>query len=181
MAKRAVELKDIGPLQFIAVEFDKPEFKGELNDELQKLRDENLIRIVDGAVIYKDETGKVATLEESDLSALENAQYGAAIGSIIGLGSENEETVDLASEAMAERFSERYEYGLDEEDVKDITAAMPEGKAVLFLLVEHRWLIPLRNAMRNMGGVLLAQDFLSPELLFAIGKELSASTASSAV
>ncbi len=45
----------------------------------------------------------------------------------------------------------------------------------MMLVVEHVWAIGFRNAMRDSGGILIAQDFLSPEALIAVG----ASTGSS--
>jgi hypothetical protein len=45
--------------------------------------------------------------------------------------------------------------------------------AALLMLVEHRWLIPLRDAIRAQGGIVYAQEFLSPETLTAIGSELA--------
>ena len=41
------------------------------------------------------------------------------------------------------------------------------------MLVEHTWLIPLRDAIRTQGGIFYAQEFLSPETLSAIGNELA--------
>jgi len=168
---KEVKLENIGPLQLMAVAFTEPTFSGEVRDELRKLRDQELVRIVDGIVVRKDESGNVAAVEESDLSAEENMQYGEVIGSLLGLGAGSLDTAVQSSTDVAEAFHQRYEYGLDKEDVEDLADQMPAGTAVLFLLIEHRWLIPLRNAMRSEGGVLLAQDFLSPELLMSLGRQ----------
>jgi len=53
-----------------------------------------------------------------------------------------------------------------------LTENIPAGDAMLILLIEHVWAIPFRNAVRDAGGVLLAQDFLSPELLISVGEEV---------
>jgi uncharacterized membrane protein len=166
------ELKNIGPLQLLAVAFDQPDFKGKIRAELQKLRDSKLIRIVDGLAIQKDKTGKMTVVEESDLTADENRVYGAVIGGLIGIGSGDAKVAQAVSDEVAERFHERYEYGLDKEDVADMTEHIPAGDAAIILLVEHRWAIPLRNAMREAGGLLMSQDFLSPELLIGFGREV---------
>jgi uncharacterized membrane protein len=167
-----IDLSKVGPLQILAVDFDEPAFSGKINDELQKLRDQKFIRIVDGVAVQKDASGNVIILEESDLSSEENEKYGAIIGGLIGLGSGDAEVAQLSSEYVAERFNERYEYGLDKEDLEDLTENIPAGDAVLVLLIEHVWAIPFRNAVRDAGGLLLAQDFLSPELLISVGEEV---------
>jgi uncharacterized membrane protein len=165
-----VKLQDIGPLQLLAVVFHKPALKGTVRNELQKLRDQKLIRIVDGIVIQRTKSGEVVALEQSDLTAEENMLYGAVIGGLLGLGTGDTNVASATSEYVAEEFNKRYEYGLDQEDLQDLAEAIPSGDAALVLLIEHQWLIPLRNAMRNAGGSLVAQDFLSPELLFSLGK-----------
>ena len=166
-----LDLSTVGPLQILAVDFSEPTFSGKIRDELQKLRDHEFIRIVDGIAIQKDASGNVIVLEESDLSSEQNEQYGAIIGALIGLGSGDVEIAQQNSAYVAERFNERYEYGLDKEDLEDLTDNIPNGDAVLVLLIEHVWAIPFRNAVRDEGGILLAQDFLSPELLISVGQE----------
>ena len=167
---KEVKLENIGPMQLLAVSFASPTFGGGVKQELQKLRDQKLVRIVDGVVVHKDESGKVSAIERSDLTVEEDMVYGEVIGSLIGLGTGNLDVAAQSSTDVAEAFHRRYEYGLDKEDVEDLAERMPEDSAVLLLLIEHRWLLPLRNAMRQEGGVLLAQDFLSPELLLSLGQ-----------
>jgi uncharacterized membrane protein len=64
---------------------------------------------------------------------------------------------------------DEYEYGLDEEALSSIADDIPAGGAAMMLVVEHVWAIGFRNAMRDSGGILIAQDFLSPEALIALG------------
>src|ERR1700748_139694 len=90
---KEVRLENIGPLQLLAVSFAEPTFSGAVNMELKKLRDQQLVRIVDGIFVHKDRAGKVHALEQSDLSPEENMMYGEVIGSLIGLGTGN---VDIA-------------------------------------------------------------------------------------
>lgn len=169
-----LNLKEIGPLQVLAVAFHKPDFTGKIREELQRLRDQKFIRIVDGIVVQKSNTGEITALEESDMTKDESKAFGAVIGGWIGIGSGNTMTTMQASEEMAEKFQERYEYGLDKEDLHDMAEGIPNGDAALVLLIEHRWLIPFRNALREGGGTLLAQDFLSPELLMSMGQVAAA-------
>ena len=167
-----VDLSTVGPLQILAVDFSEPTFSGKIRSELQKLRDQEMIRIVDGVAVQKDAAGDIIVLEESDLSSEENEQYGAIIGALIVIGSGDTEIAKQTSEYVAESFNERYEYGLDKQDLEDLADNIPNGDAALVLLIEHVWAIPFRNAVRDAGGVLLAQDFLSPELLISVGEEV---------
>jgi hypothetical protein len=40
-------------------------------------------------------------------------------------------------------------------------------------VTEHTWAIPLRDALRASGGIMVAQDFLSPEALIGLGAATS--------
>ena len=64
---------------------------------------------------------------------------------------------------------DEYEYGIDPDGLATIAEDIPPGGAAMLLVVEHTWAIPLRDAMRASGGIMIAQDFLSPEALIALG------------
>jgi hypothetical protein len=59
--------------------------------------------------------------------------------------------------------------GLDDEALATIAADIPAGGAGILAVLEHTWAIPLRNAIRSQGGIVIAQDFLNPETLITIG------------
>lgn len=164
----------IGPLQLMVFGFDKPNFEGKIKDEITKLHDKKLMRLVDGLVVHKKQDGSIEAMETSQLSLEAATEYGAIIGGLIGIGSGDERIAEMFADEMAAKFHNRYEFGLDDEDIRDLAEDIPAGSAALFLLVEHLWAIPLRDAVRDADGVLLAQDFLSPELLISLGEKMYA-------
>jgi hypothetical protein len=46
---------------------------------------------------------------------------------------------------------------------------LPKGSSALVLVIEHRWMIPLRDAVRDAGGLLLAHRSVSVAELIALG------------
>ena len=48
-------------------------------------------------------------------------------------------------------------------------AAIPNDTAAALLLIEHHWAVPLRDAMLSAGGFRLAEGFIDPFDLVAIG------------
>ncbi len=46
---------------------------------------------------------------------------------------------------------------------------LPDGSSALVLAVEHLWAIPLRDAVRDAGGVVLAARSLTPEKMVVLG------------
>jgi uncharacterized membrane protein len=158
----------IGPVQLLVLGFKEPNVSGEIRAELDRLRDNDLIRVIDALAVRKDADGEVQTLHESQLSADEQAAFGALIGGLIGLGAAGEEGFELGAERGAEAVAERGGV-FDEEEAWDVVAEIPDDTAGLLVLLEHRWAIPLRDAIARAGGFRLASEFISPLDLVAIG------------
>jgi hypothetical protein len=49
---------------------------------------------------------------------------------------------------------------------------LPDGSSALVLAIEHLWAVPLRDAVRDAGGIVLAHRSLTPEDLIALGMVL---------
>ena len=158
----------IGPVQLLVLGFKHPNFQGEIRGELDRLRDNDLVRVIDALAVAKDADGNMATLHDSQLSDDEQQAFGALVGGLIGLGAAGEEGFELGAERGAELAAERGGV-FDEEDAWDVVAEIPEDSAGLLVLLEHRWAIPLRDAIARAGGFRLASEFISPLDLVGIG------------
>ena len=161
----------IGPIQFLVVGFESNDkFRGEILKELDELRLRGTIRLLDLLFVMKDTNGEIMAFEETDLSAEEEAEYGAMIKAMIGLGAGQGSDEAVASAvAMSD-----HDYGITAEDVLQVADQIELGTSAGILLIEHRWAIGLKTAIRNAGGHPLMQGFLTPEALFMVGKELEA-------
>ena len=51
----------------------------------------------------------------------------------------------------------------------DLADAIPEGATAAIALIEHRWAIPLRNKIAAEGGIALADQWIHPADLIAVG------------
>ena len=49
----------IGPVQLIVLGFNQPDFHGEVIAELEQLRDNDTVRVIDSLAVYKDANGEV--------------------------------------------------------------------------------------------------------------------------
>ena len=157
----------LGPVQMLILGFENPNFKGEALAELQKLRDADIIRVIDAMVVYKDADGNVAVLQDTDLSGEEFGEVGAVIGGLIGLGMAGEEGLEAGAEAGAEALEgERI---FDDEDVWYAVDAIPPNTAAAIALFEHRWAIPFRDAIVRAGGFVLADEWIHAKDLVAVG------------
>ena len=66
--------------------FDGNQFKGEILPELERLKKEQVIRLIDLLLVRKDSTGAVATLTATDLDWEEASSFGAPDRRADGLG-----------------------------------------------------------------------------------------------
>jgi uncharacterized membrane protein len=158
----------IGPVQLLVLGFKQPDFHGEIREELARLRDNDLVRVIDALAVRKDADGQVTMLHQSQLSTDEQQAFGALVGGLIGLGAAGEEGFELGAERGAEAVAERGGV-FDEEEAWDVVEEIPKDTAGLLVLLEHRWAIPLRDAIARAGGFRLASEFISPLDLVALG------------
>jgi len=156
----------IGPVQLLIVGFDD-QFKGEIRSELQRLRELDIVRLVDLIVVRKDADGNVEVVHQSDLSVEEAEHVGAFAGALIGLGIGGDEGAQRGAELGAIAGSDGHV--LDDDEAWYIVDAIPNGTAAAVALIEHRWAIPLREAIVRGGGVPLADAWIHPRDLVAIG------------
>jgi uncharacterized membrane protein len=156
----------IGPVQLIALGFSKPDFKGEVIEELARLRDNDVVRVIDSLTVYKDKDGNVATLEMSQLDEADRRELGAYVGALIGFGAAGEEGAEVGAELGAEAAM-----GDDRmlDDALDVLEEIPPDSAAAILLIEHRWAIPLRDAVYKANGFPVASTFVTPIDLVEIG------------
>src|SRR5881392_863533 len=100
---------EFGPVQMLVVGFEHGKFEGEILAELKRLREQDIIRLVDLLFVNKDDDGVIATVELSDLSQEESMEFGALAGALIGLGAAAEAGAVAGAVAMedGQAFSEQ--------------------------------------------------------------------------
>lgn len=163
-------MEEFGPVQILVVGFDGTNFEGHVLPELRRLRELDIIRLVDLVVVAKDTEDNIAAVEVSDLTQEEAAEFGAIAGALVGLGAAGEEGGEFGAMAGAEATEDGV---LGDEVMWSIADTIPLGSTAAVALIEHRWAIPLRDAIRKAGGVPLADAWLHPEDLVAAGAALA--------
>jgi hypothetical protein len=170
---REESVMTLGPVQLLVVGFLGDEDSGQIRAELDRLREQDVVRLVDLVVVRKHEDGQVERVRRTDLSEGEAEEMGALAGALIGFGAAGEEGMEagaeLGAERAHERYAERYEGGEGGEDTWYVDDAIPPGTAAAVAILEHRWAIPLREAIRDAGGFHLADAWIHPADLVAIG------------
>jgi uncharacterized membrane protein len=158
----------------ILIGFERTDrFRGDIMRELDKLSAKGVIRIIDLLFVMKDETGEIKALEGSPLSADERIEFGAVIGGLLGMGAGGElGAIEGAVEGALVAVEKHY--GLTWSDVQEMADELEPGTAAAVLLFEHTWATGFAEALRDAGGHMLAQGFLTRDALMMVGAELDA-------
>jgi hypothetical protein len=139
----------LGPVQLLVVGFDQPSFSGEVLAELERLRASDVVRVIDLLVVHKGPDGVVQRLHRSDLT---DEGAGAVVSALIGLDEEAD-----GGDVPAE------------DELWSLDDAIPNDSAAAIALIEHRWAIATRDAIRAAGGVPVADAWIHPADLAAAG------------
>jgi uncharacterized membrane protein len=158
----------IGPVQLLVLGFAQPDFQGEIIRELEKLRDSDVVRVIDALAVYKDAEGDVEVAHLSTMTGEDAVELGSTIGALLGLEIEGDRGVVPGAEAGAEAGAEGLEVFTDDE-VWDVIEDIPADSAAALILLEHRWAISLRDAVARAGGFRISDGFISPLDLVDLG------------
>jgi len=158
----------IGPVQLIVLGFDHPNFQGEVKAELQRLHDNDAIRVIDALAVFKDAQGEIEIEHLSNMSRDEAIELGSVVGALVGLGVDGEEGAELGAVMGAEAGSEGISV-FTSEDAWDVIDEIPPNSAAALLLIEHHWAVPLRDAIARAGGFRISDGFINPLDLVAVG------------
>jgi uncharacterized membrane protein len=158
----------VGPVQLLVLGFDHPNFHGEVKAQLERLRDNDAVRVIDALAVHKDAEGQIELQRLSNLSQDESIELGSVVGALVGLGAAGEEGAAVGALAGAEAGAEGIHVFTDEE-AWDVVGELPNDSAAALLLIEHHWAVPLRDAIARAGGFRIGDGFISPFDLVAVG------------
>jgi uncharacterized membrane protein len=158
----------VGPVQLIVIGFNHPEFHGEIIAELERLHDDNTVRVIDALAVHKDADGEIEVAHLSNLTRDEAIEVGSTIGALIGLGFDGEDGAEVGAVLGAEAMAEGG-HVLPDEEAWDVLGEIPNDSAAALILLEHHWAVPLRDAIVRAGGFRLSDGFISPLDLVDVG------------
>jgi uncharacterized membrane protein len=134
------ESVEMGPIDYLLVEWPGRQPNGEVAPHLVDLVERGLIRILDLALIVKDEDGNVAGVELADL----------------GDGNTELSVFEGASSGL-----------ISDDDLSEAGAALEPGTSAALLIFENTWAAPFAAAVRRSGGQLVAGGRIPVEAIEA--------------
>ena len=158
----------IGPLQLLLVGFETTErFRGDIAREIGQLRGRGIIRVLDARLLHRSPEGKLTEVDLNPLLADPPPQANP-IAHLMGTNGGGGNGHKAPQEAFA------HTAGFALEDLRRLTEEIGPGEYAAVVLVEHTWAAGLRETVREAGGRLLGQGFLTPEVVMIVGAEIQA-------
>jgi Family of unknown function (DUF6325) len=136
----SAEVEDMGPIDYILVEWSGKQPTGEALPHLVDLVERGLIRVLDLAFITKAEDGSVAGLDITELGE-QDEQFRAFEGASSGV--------------------------LSDDDLEEAAGALEPGTSAALLVYENSWAAPFASAVRRSGGQLVANGRIPVQAFLA--------------
>ena len=136
----------LGPLEYTVIGFDRPDFTGRIIEEIERVVEKKIIRLVDVVFVQKDAAGEIDVVELDESDDPRFAGFAGLLADRMGL--------------------------LTPEDVATLAVSLPPDSAALILLFEHRWAVRIKEALADAGGFLVARETIAPEALEMLNAEL---------
>ena len=136
-----VNIDELGPVDWIVVEFPGTKLTGEIAPILEDYVDRGLIKVLDLLFLTKDEDGSLEAFEASDLGDSE-------IGELRG-------------------YEKDLVMVLSEQDVADLAETIQPGSSAAVLVWENLWAAPFGAAVRHAGGQLAASGRIPIQAVLA--------------
>jgi hypothetical protein len=135
------DLEEMGPVDYLVVEFPSGRLSGEGFPLLVDLVERGVIRVLDLVFVRKRADGRVDGVQVADL--------------------DHDGTLDVA-------VFEGVSTGLvDADDLAEAGEVVAPGSAAAILVYENRWAAPLAVALRRGGGQLVASGRIPVQALLA--------------
>ena len=134
-------IDELGPVDYIVVEFPGNKFKRWIAPALGDLIDRNLVKVLDLVFVTKDDDGMVEGFELGDL--------------------------DPGVAGEIEKLEVNIAHLLSEDDVVNIAEAIDPGSSAAVLVWENTWAAPFGSAVRRSGGQLVASGRIPIQALVA--------------
>lgn len=134
-----------GPIDYIIVGFAGHKFDNSILDALTDALDSGVVKLVELAVIRKDADGTVQKLDVME-----------------------------SGDSYVWQFMEKYGSKapvLDADDIDETAGLLENDTAAGLLVIEQVWAKPLKQAIVDAGGVLVAEGRIHPEAELELTRE----------
>jgi hypothetical protein len=131
-------LEEMGPIDYVVLEWSGKQPSGEVAPLVVDLVERGIIRILDIALLAKDQDGNVSSIEAGELADGDFAVFEGASSGLLG-----------------------------EDELNDAASVLEPGTSAAVLVWENRWAAPIAVAVRKSGGQLVASGRIPVQAILA--------------
>jgi uncharacterized membrane protein len=151
-------VESTGPIQMLTIAFPGNRFRGEILPELERLKHNEIVRIIDLLMVRKDASGNIMVTTATDLDWEEAVAFGSWAGALAGYAAHGADGVDRGAMEGAAQLADGHLF--DEDDVFRVTRSLPRETSAALVLLEHLWMKPLVEAIDRANGLELANEWI---------------------
>lgn len=134
-----------GPIDYIIVGFEGNKFEGTILKALEEASSKGIINVLALALVSKNEAGEVTTLDAVNLG--------------------DEYLVEFSKSIKADPSI------VTQDDIDEVGDLLENNTTAGLLVVEQLWAKPLKQALIDASGVLVAEGRIHPEASEELNKE----------
>jgi uncharacterized membrane protein len=157
------------PVQVVIAAFKDENTASEALKALKQARNQGLIKIVDAAVLRKDEKGKLHIKETADMGGGKGAVIGGVAGGVIGLLAGPVGWAALGGAVIGGLAAKLHDGGFKDERLKKLGEGLGPGNSAIVAVVEHTWVREVEKQMAEAGA-----DVVTEQISADIAKQLQA-------
>ena len=183
----------VGPLQFVFLGARGDEQVTEVKKALRTLSERGAIRVLDIGYATKQDDGTFTPVQEyTTMTDQERQQVGTAVGALVGMGFGGyyggregaKQGAKVGAQIGAQggdgtvaAFAQE-EFGESVDDVRqhirELAADVPAGATCAIALIEHRWMLDLKDQLAKAGIVILGSGLIRARSLVMLGANIAA-------
>jgi predicted double-glycine peptidase/uncharacterized membrane protein len=170
---KKIDLSKFGPFQIIVIGLPNDLVVDEIFEKLRPLilKNRDIVKAASFVLMNKDEEGNLSVLEGGDLDDEEAMELGAVVSGLAALRIKGIESTKKAAEEGAREGAERT-FGISEQRIQQIANELPKSTSALFIMLEHLWVIPFRESIKELGGTVITQEIVTQQALSKLGARL---------
>ena len=139
VADQREQLEEMGPIDYVIIEWPGSQPQGEVAPLILDLVDRGIIRVLDVALLAKDEDGTAAGMDLGELGP--DHEFSAFQGASTGI--------------------------IGQDELNEAAEALEPGSAAALLIWENRWAAPVAAGIRRNGGQLVASGRIPVQAILA--------------
>lgn len=145
------------PVELIVAAFQEENGAEAAYKELKQAKKEHLIKIMDAAVIRRDEKNKLHIKDVHDMGGGKGAGIGALVGGAIGLLAGPVVLVGAAGALIGGLAAKMKDGGFPDTRLKQIGEGLQPGTSALVAVIEHTWVAELEDALAEAGATVVTE------------------------